>query len=167
MSSLLIRPASTKDAPSIEKVRFGAFTEDEAAGYTIQGGGAYYLSGNLLKEWEGENRLRGGFEVFLAEREGRVVGFIVYAMESRDDNIDNVVVAKDEQGRGVGRALVEYVERLARSRGYGEIRTDTTENAEGVPWKAYGFWRRMGYEDTGERTATGYGFRDIHLVKKL
>jgi GNAT superfamily N-acetyltransferase len=105
--------------------------------------------------------------VFVAERRGKIVGFIVYNMNSRNDNIDNLVVAKDEQGKGIGRALVEYVENLAKSRGYNIIWTDTTENVEGVPWKAYGFWRKMGYEDTGERVLTEYGFKIIPLVKSL
>jgi len=111
--------------------------------------------------------LKDGFEVFVAECEAQVVGFIVYNMKSSDDNIDNVVVAKEEQGKGVGRALVEYVEELAISRGLSVMKTDTTENAEGVPWKAYDFWKRIGYEDNGERVTTIYGFKVILLFKKL
>ena len=56
---------------------------------------------------------------------------------------------------------------MAKSRGFSVIGTDTTENAEGVPWKAYGFWKRMGYGDTGEKLSTEYGFRVISLVKRL
>ena len=59
------------------------------------------------------------------------------------------------------------MEGLAKSRGFNFIRTDTTENSNGVPWKAYGFWKRMGYEDTGERVSSIYDFKNIPLVKKL
>ena len=97
--------------------------------------------------------------MFVAECKGNVIGFVAYKMEDCDDNIDNIVVAKEEQGKGYGRALVEYVEELARSKGYRLIKTDTTENAEGVPWKAYGLWKKMGYEDTGERIPSKHGFR--------
>ena len=103
----------------------------------------------------------------MAECEGKVIGFIVYNMKSVDDNIDNIVVGKDAQGKGVGRALVEYLEELAKSRGFLVITTDTTENAEGVPWKAYGFWRKMGYEDKGVRLPTEYSFKVIPLAKRL
>ncbi len=41
--------------------------------------------------------LKGGCEVFVAEREGIVVGFIVYTVKSPNDNVDNLVVAKEEQ----------------------------------------------------------------------
>jgi len=167
MSSLLIRPASIRDVQSIVRVRLGALTEAEVAGFTAPEYNPYLSTEGLMKEWDKENRLIDGFEVFVAELEGKVVGFIVYNMESCDDNIDNIVVANEEQGKGVGRALVEYVERLARSRGCNVIKTDTTENANGVPWKGYGFWIRMGYEDTGERIPTKYAFKVIPLTKNL
>jgi ribosomal protein S18 acetylase RimI-like enzyme len=167
MSSLVIRPALIEDIPSIVEVRLGAFTEEESAGFTIPEESPYTSVGRLYKVWKRGNLFRDGSEVFVAEREGKVIGFIVYNMRSLDDNIDNVVVAKEEQGKGVGKALVEYVERLAESRGYHVMRIDTTENAEGVPWKAYGFWRKMGFKDSGERVATEYGFKDIPLIKKL
>jgi ribosomal protein S18 acetylase RimI-like enzyme len=167
MSSLVIRPALITDVSSIVEVRVGAFTEEDVSGFIVPGESLYASTEKLRKMWGRENLLKDGFEVFVAECETNVVGFIVYNMKSCDDNIDNVVVAKKEQGKGVGRALVEYVEALAKYRGYDVMRTDTTENAEGVPWKSYGFWRRMGYEDTGERVTTEYGFKVIPLLKKL
>jgi ribosomal protein S18 acetylase RimI-like enzyme len=167
MTSLVIRPASVRDVPSIVEVRLGALTENEISGFSVPGDRPYSSIESLLKIWDSQNLLSDGSEVFVAECEGKVIGFVVYNMKSVDDNIDNLVVAKEEQGKGIGKALVEYVERLAESRGYNVMKTDTTENANGVPWKAYGFWRRMGYEDAGERVATEYGFRVIPLVKEL
>lgn len=35
--------------------------------------------------------------------------------------VASIAVGRDWQGRGVGRAIVEHVERLARVRGYGEV----------------------------------------------
>jgi ribosomal protein S18 acetylase RimI-like enzyme len=167
MSSLVIRPALITDVSSIVEVRVGAFTEEEVSGFIAPEESLYASTEKLRKMWDRENLLKDGFEVFVAECEKNVVGFIVYNMKSCDDNIDNVVVAKKEQGKGIGRAIVEYVEALAKYRGYDVMRTDTTENAEGVPWKSYGFWRKMGYEDTGERVTTEYGFKVIPLLKKL
>jgi len=149
------------------EVRLRAFTEEEVSGFIVPGESLYASIEKLRKTWDRENLLKEGFEVFVAEYEANVVGFIVYNMKSPDDNIDNLAVAREEQGKGVGRALVEYVETLAKCRGINVMRTDTTENGEGVPWKSYGFWRKMGYEDTGVRVATEYGFKIIPLVKKL
>ena len=108
-----------------------------------------------------------GFEIFVAEEKGKIIGFIVFKTEHEYGCIDNIVVAKEKQGKGIGRALVAYVERIAKSRGCYLIRTDTTENADGVPWKAYSFWKRMGYKDTGERLPTDYNFKEIPLIKRL
>ena len=167
MLSLKIRPATITDALSVVKIRVGALTEEEVSGFVVPGDNLYSSVDKLRKVWDKDNRLQDGFEVFVAECNGKIIGFVVLNMDVSDDNIDNVVVAKKEQGKGIGRAFVEYVEELARSRGFSVLKTDTTENALGVPWKAYGFWKKMGYEDTGERIATAYGFKVIPLVKNL
>ena len=167
MTSLVIRPALVRDVPSIVEVRLGALIEEEISGFSVPGDNPYSSIKSLLKIWVSRNLLNDGSEVFVAECEGKVIGFIVYNMKSVDDNIDNIVVGKAAQGKGVGRALVEYLEELAKSRGFLVITTDTTENAEGVPWKAYGFWRKMGYEDKGVRLPTEYSFKVIPLAKRL
>ena len=167
MLSSKIRPATINDALSIVKIRVRALTEDEVSGFVVPGDNLYSSVDKLRSAWDRANRLQDGSEVFVAECNGKIIGFIVLNMDHSDDNIDNVVVAKKEQGKGVGRALVKYVEQLARSRGFSVLKTDTTENALGIPWKAYGFWKKMGYKDTGERIATDYGFKGIPLIKNL
>ncbi len=47
------------------------------------------------------------------------------------------------------------------------MKTATTENADGAPWRSYDFWIRMGYEDTGNRIPTLYSFKEIPFVKRL
>jgi GNAT superfamily N-acetyltransferase len=76
-------------------------------------------------------------------------------------------VRKAEQKQGVGRALVEYVERLAIEKGLTRVETDTTENADGVPWNSYDFWLKMGFIDTGERLKTKWDLKTIPFVKWL
>lgn len=167
MPSLVINPASIADIPSIAEVRSAALTDEEISGFSVPGSSLYYSKEKLMEMWDTGNRLKDDSEVFVALFDGKVVGFIVFNMNNCDDNIDNVVVAKKEQGKGVGRALVKYIEELAKSRGMDVVTTDTTENAMGVPWKAYGFWKKLGYEDTGKRLPSGYDFKVIPLVKKL
>ncbi len=167
MPSIIIRPALITDISSIVKVGLGAFTKEEVAGFIIEGENPYSSIENLQKVWDQVNLLKDGSEVYVAEHEGKMVGFIVCNMRRDDDNIDNLVVAKEEQGKGIGRLLVRYVEKLAISRGYDVLKTDTTENAEGVPWKAYGFWKRMGYEDNWQRVVLENGLKVIPLVKRL
>ena len=167
MNSFVIRPASIKDISSIVKVRLEAVTEEELVGFTTPGTSLYSSVEKLRETWDNENKLVGGFEVFVAESKGEIIGFIVYNMEECNDNIDNVIVAKEKQGKGVGKALVEYVEELAKSRGFHTITTDTTENAKGVPWKSYGFWKKIGYKELGVRVPTEFDFKVIRFVKQL
>jgi len=161
-----IRSATISDVPSIVEIRLGAVTDEDVSEFGVPEDSLYSSITKLREMWDFGNRLKDGFEVFVVEEQGKVIGFIVFNMKG-DDNIDNIVVAKSEQGKGVGRALVEFVEGLALSRGFSVLKTDTTESALGVPWKAYGFWRKMGYEDKGVRLSTEYGFKVIPLTKNL
>ena len=167
MLSFVIRPASKKDIPSIVEIRKGALLEKQLFGFCVPDDNLYSSIEELSKNWNKGNNLKDGYEIFVAESNDKVIGFIVYNMENCNDNIDNIVVAKEEQRKGVGRNLVEYIESLAESRGFDIITTDTTENSNGVPWKAYGFWKKLGYKDTGERLTTQYDFKVIPLIKKL
>jgi len=167
MVSITIRPAKVEDISSIVEVRLGALTEDEIRGYSAPEFAIYSSIEKLRKVWNKENVLNDGFEVFVAEEKGEIVGFIAFKVEGDVGFIDNLVVARKERGKGIGRALVAYVEHVARSKGCRLMKTDTTENAKGVPWKAYGFWIRMGYADTGERLPADYEFKEIPFVKRL
>ena len=60
-----------------------------------------------------------------------------------------------------------YVEKIAKSKDCHFMKTDTTENVSGIPWKAYSFWLRLVYEDTGELLPTNYYFKEIPFVKRL
>jgi len=111
--------------------------------------------------------LKDGSEVVVAEKDGKVVGFIVFKRERDWVYIDNIDIIKDEQRKGIGRALVAHVENIAITNGYSNMKTDTTQNAEGVPWKSYGFWIKMGYRDTGKRLPTKWDFKTIPFVKNL
>ena len=167
MTSLVIRAASVKDVPSIVRIRLASFTKEEIRGFSTSEFATYSSIEKLRKAWSKGNKLRDGFEVFVAEAEGKLVGFIVFKIERDYGYIDNIVVSKEKQEKGIGRALVAYVEDIAKSESCYFMKTDTTENASGVPWKAYSFWTRMGYEDTGERLLTNYEFKEIPLIKRL
>ena len=165
--NLIIRKANLKDIPSIVKVRQTAFTEEEVKGFSTPIPSIYHSLEKLNKAWDNDNVLKEGWEVVVAEDDQRIVGFIVFELDRGCGYIENINVAKDMQRKGVGRALVSHVEKVAKSVGIDEMKTDTTENASGVPWKSYSFWQKMGYKETGERLATEYSFKEIPFLKKL
>jgi len=134
MTPLMIRAATVKDVSSIVRIRLAVLSKEEIRGFSAPEFTTTYTSTEeLRKVWSRENRLKDGFEVFVAEDEGKMVGFIVFKMERDYGYVDNIVVAKEEQGKGIGRALVAYVEGIAKSKGCYLMKTDTTENADGVP----------------------------------
>ncbi len=54
-----------------------------------------------------------------------------------------MAVRNQLQGKGIGRALMEFAENIARDTGYSEISMHARANATG-------FYERMGYRTTGE-----------------
>jgi hypothetical protein len=84
-------------------------------------------------------RLTDGSEIAIAEKNERVVRFIVFKKEPDHVYIGDVDITRDQQKKGIVKALVAYVENIAFANGYYLMKTDTTENADGIPWKSYGF----------------------------
>jgi predicted GNAT family N-acyltransferase len=54
-----------------------------------------------------------------------------------------MAVMNDLQGKGIGRALMQFAENLARDRGYKKITMHARKNA-------IGFYEKMGYKKKGE-----------------
>ena len=98
--------------------------------------------------------MKDDFRVFVVENKERIVGFIVFRIENNYGILDNIVVAKESQKKGIDRALVEYFEGLAKSNNCKLMKTDTSENTDGAPWTAFGLWIRMGFENTDELLLT-------------
>ena len=167
MSPLVIRPATIRDISSIVKIRLETLSDDELSGFSAPEFANTSSPEALLNSWERGNMLKDGFEVFLAEDDIKTVGYMMFKVEGDSCYIDDIVVYKEEQGKGVGKKLVTYVEDIAKSLGCHFMKTDTTENISGVPWRSYNFWIKMGFEDTGERIPTEYDFKEIRFIKKL
>ena len=167
MVELVIRKAVVHDIPSIVQAGLASTSRKEVQGFTAPEWATFSSSEELSKAWAEENKLKDGSEIVVAEMDRRIVGFIAFKMELDHCYIDNIDVTREEQRKGIGRALVAQVEDLARVHGLSLMKTDTTESAAGVPWKSYGFWTRMGYMDTGERLTTRWDFKTIPFIKNL
>jgi GNAT superfamily N-acetyltransferase len=98
---------------------------------------------------------RDDYETYVAERDGRVVGFagvmhgLSYVYDPPYARLLSLVVAPGERGSGTGAALVAAAERWARWRGAGQLHLTTALHRDG----AHRFYERLGYERTGARYA--------------
>jgi GNAT superfamily N-acetyltransferase len=76
--------------------------------------------------------------------------------------IENVAVAPDHQGKGLGRALLVHAERVAATSGYDEIRLYTNQRFE----SNIQLYLRFGYEVFLEEPFPGRGVA-VHMKKPV
>lgn len=89
--------------------------------------------------------------IFIAEEEGKAVGYIVCKLIERPENpftyaartvlVDQISVRPQAQGGGAGRALMEQAETLGRQLNAARIHLDSWDFNLG----AHAFFERMGY----------------------
>jgi len=94
--------------------------------------------------------------VFVAEREGNIVGYITSRVDSatRIGWIPNLAVLPEYQGRGIGKSLMRRCLEYLRSSGMVGVRIETLEhNPIGSR-----FYPRMGFREVA---------RQIHYFKRL
>ena len=68
--------------------------------------------------WLEYNQSNDGFQVYVTEEDGNIVGFTVFKLETDTRYIDNIIFAKVKQGRGLGRAFLSYTEKIVFSLGF-------------------------------------------------
>lgn len=90
--------------------------------------------------------------VHVATRDGRLVGLIVMWPQQDHLYVDNIAVLPEEQGTGVGSALLDFADQESRRVGLSEIRLYThakmVENIQYYP--------RKGFRETHRATDAGY-----------
>ena len=97
----------------------------------------------------------------VVEADGEVAGVIVLIPGGDHLLVENVAVAPNAQGRGLGRELMAFAERRAAELGMAELRLYTnqlmTENLALYP--------ALGYTETGRRVEDG--FARVYFSKRI
>ena len=89
-------------------------------------------------ENEKDNMLIGAFE------DEDMLGCCMLVEENRDTvRLRQMAVLNDLQGKGIGRALMNLAEKLARDRGYKKLSMHARKNV-------VGFYEKMGYKVQGD-----------------
>ena len=91
-------------------------------------------------------------KVWVAERDGRVVGVLVQYETEDGFYIDTVAALPEMHGTGVGRALLQFAEGEARARGFESIYLCTNSRM----MENQVFYPRIGYVEYDRRAQSGY-----------
>ena len=79
-----------------------------------------------------------------AYEDDRMLGCCMLVQEDDETvRLRQMAVVNDVQGKGIGRALMQFAENLARDRGYKKITMHARKNA-------VGFYEKLGYKKRGE-----------------
>ena len=99
--------------------------------------------------------------VVVAEADGGVVGYMVAWPQADGYFIDNIAVDPTEQGRGLGRQLMDHAEHAARRHGLAALRLYTNAAMS----ENLALYRRMGFVET--HRAVEHGFCRVFMRRKL
>jgi GNAT superfamily N-acetyltransferase len=91
---------------------------------------------------------------------GRLIAFYSVAADAPRVVLDNFWVAPDLIGRGVGRKMCEHLFGFSREQGWTDLWVLPDPPAEG-------FYRRVGFTDTGERTPSRVPHEPVFSVYRL
>ena len=100
-------------------------------------------------------------QAWVAELDGRVVGLLVIVPAQDHLLLENVAVAPQAQGLGVGGRLLRLAEDEARTRGVSEVRLYTNE----LMTENLSYYPRHGYRET--HRGLDQGFRRVFFTKVL
>jgi ribosomal protein S18 acetylase RimI-like enzyme len=93
--------------------------------------------------WSDERTLQvlADEQVFVAEFDGELAGYVALDPEETEPRIDQLFVSPDHEGEGVGHQLLEWAEGYAISRGARVLRIAVEEDNG----RALDFYRRSGF----------------------
>ncbi|MBL0406129.1 GNAT family N-acetyltransferase [Microvirga aerilata] len=145
-----IRPASPEDLAAVEALAAVAY-----AGYIPLIG---QKPGPMIDDYSALIEKRCVHVLFSGSK---LAGMLVLLPEDEAMLLDNVAVHPDMQGRGYGRALIAFAERISIERGFKAIRLYTNE----AMIENIRLYERLGFAET--HRAQEKGFRRVYMTKPL
>ena len=90
-----------------------------------------------------------------------LVGYAVFYPEGKHFHLENVAVSPAYSGRGLGRCLIEHVERIAKGAGYEAVMLYTNE----AMTENLSLYPKMGYVEVERRREAG--FNRVYFRKQV
>lgn len=146
----MLRPATAHDVAAIEAIVQAAY-----APYIARIG---RQPGPMLEDYR---QLISAGGVHVLANAGQVQGFIILLQGDGALLLDNLAVAPEAQGLGLGRVLMDFAEQQALDAGYATIRLYTNE----AMTENIALYSRRGYVET--HRAEEHGLRRVYMSKAL
>ena len=132
--NLLIRPATPAEAAALTEIAHDA---KRHWGYPE----------HWIQHWQDDLTISSDFisknEVYVAEREGEIIGFYALVLRDRRAELEHMWVAPEYIGTGVGKELFIHAMQKAAGENVSAVEISADPNAEG-------FYQRMGAKRIGE-----------------
>jgi len=141
MTASIIRQASSADRPAVERIVHAAYTKYVAPIGKSPGPMNDDYAARIAQQ-----------AVWLLIASGEIAGILVLLEEDHHLLLDNVAVDPRHQGKGIGRALIDFAEQEAGRRGHAEIRLYTHQAMH----ENIAMYPRLGYEETGRGEQAGF-----------
>jgi GNAT superfamily N-acetyltransferase len=146
----MIRPARPSEADALRDVVHAAYRH-----YIPRIGKP---PGPMLDDYAA--RIADG-QAWVLEDAGRITGILILEETPEGFLLDNIAVPPEGQGKGYGRALIEFAEAEARRRGFAEIRLYTHE----MMTENIALYTRIGFVETHRVSEKGYD--RVYMTKPL
>lgn len=125
-----------------------------------------YMVGKFQSAAAMLDQLRAGYEYFLVQREGKPVGYLSIQVQTGNLMfISKLYLLREQRGGGTGRAIMTFIEDLARERGIDRLWLTVNKGNPAV--KAY---ERMGFQITAAIVmdiGNGFVMDDFRMEKAL
>lgn len=155
MKELHIRSGKQEDAERLVTVYRSAYRENRELGYPTKAASATEAD---IHDWLEATR------VFVAEIDGRVVGAIrIEETNPERAKISRLGVHEDWKRNGIGSALLDHAEELARAEGFDAVWLTTPEDHPHL----LSFYRDQGYRETGDYPLEYRAYDEVVMVKSL
>jgi GNAT superfamily N-acetyltransferase len=128
----------------------------------------YMLDAFYSEETLNDNVIEKGHHFLLAKENEAVLGFAAYEYNYQDNNrtrIHKIYILPQTQGKGIGKAIIEYIEKLAIENHSAALSLNVNRFN-----KALSFYQKIGFEIIAEENIEldhGYLMEDFVMEKPL
>ncbi|WP_227374002.1 GNAT family N-acetyltransferase [Haladaptatus halobius] len=155
MTEPQIRRATVTDAEKLTQVYRSAYRENRRLGFPAK---AESVTRSEVADWIWKR------QVYVAEIDDEVVGGVrLEATDSARVKLSRLGVHESQKGKGIGGRLMDHAEEAVRNRSHTTVWLTTPEKHPYLP----GFYRRRGYEKTGEYPLENRRYDEIVMEKRL